>query len=83
MLTGPQPPFLERDQSPQTHHRFADRVLKARQWDLCVTKTICLDADTLHEGQIQAAHLPIVVSGIQVIQSTPGLERTAEATRQD
>src|ERR1051326_4103051 len=46
---------------------------------LGIAEVIELDAEAIHERQVQAAHLAVVFTGVEVIQRAAGFERAAES----
>ena len=54
--------------------------LQARQPRIGVAEVIQLNAHPIHEGEVQAAHFPILRGLAQIIERAAGLERPAQAS---
>lgn len=47
---------------------------------LGIAELIELYVETIHEREVQTAHLPFLLARVQVIQSAPGFERASKTT---
>ena len=55
--------------------------LKPLQPSLRIAELLQLHPETIHQRQVQAAHLAIIFAGIEIIQRTPGFKRAAQVRR--
>src|SRR5262249_1276150 len=69
---GPEPTFLSR-------HRLS----KTSQSRLRITAVIEVHAHPVHDPQVEAAQLAVVVAGLEIIERSAGLQRASEAADGD